>query len=184
MIKYVFDIFSKLGIKFAVCINWIDDICWKNLLMLVPSCCEVVVMVAKSGRYSFTIVMSYTEINKTVSQWLLTCTFHKLCAHTPEIIDLYRGVCDNELNLWDLLTNMHVCMYQGTCAITDSSDDVLHVRRQIATLTNGDVSLTELLTPPSVKYWSNFNLFSWGKLFPYCACFNTLRPNVGHICVS
>ena len=45
--------------------------------------------------------------NKAVSQWLLTfnlcvsvtwpltCAFHIPCTHTPEIIDMHRGVCDN-----------------------------------------------------------------------------------------
>ena len=49
--------------------------------------------------------MSYIEINKAVSQWLLTfnlcvsvtwpltCAFHIPCTHTPEIIDMHRGVC-------------------------------------------------------------------------------------------
>ena len=60
-----------------------------------------------SGRYGCTIVMSYIEINKAVSQWLLTfnlcvsvtwpltCAFHIPCTHTPEITDMHRGVCDN-----------------------------------------------------------------------------------------
>ena len=59
-----------------------------------------------NGRYGCTIVMSYIEINKAVSQWLLTfnlcvsvtwpltCAFHIICTHTPEIIDMHRGVCD------------------------------------------------------------------------------------------
>ena len=61
------------------------------------------------GRYGCnngrTIVMSYIEMNKAVSQWLLTfnlcvsvtwpltCAFHIPCTHTPEIIDMHRGVC-------------------------------------------------------------------------------------------
>ena len=60
-----------------------------------------------NGRYGYTIVMSYIEINKAVSQWLftfnlcvsvnwpLTCAFHIPCTHTPEIIDMHRGMCDN-----------------------------------------------------------------------------------------
>ena len=63
-----------------------------------------------NGRYGCTIVMSYIEINKAVSQWLLTfnlcisvtwpltCAFHIPCTHTPEIIDMNRGVWDNALN--------------------------------------------------------------------------------------
>ena len=61
---------------------------------------------SNNGRYGCTIVMSYTEINKAVSQWLLTfnlcvsvtwpltCAFHLSCTLTPEIIDMHRGVCD------------------------------------------------------------------------------------------
>ena len=61
-----------------------------------------------NGRYGCTIVMSYIKINKAVSQWLLTfnlcvsvtwpltCAFHIPCTHTPEIIDMHRGVCDNK----------------------------------------------------------------------------------------
>ena len=60
-----------------------------------------------NGRYGCTIVMSYIEINKAVSQWMLTfnlcvsvtwpltCAFHIPCTHTPEIIDMHRGMCDN-----------------------------------------------------------------------------------------
>ena len=60
-----------------------------------------------NGRHGCTIVMSYIEINKAVSQWLLTfnlcvsvtwpltCAFHIPCTHTPEIIDMHRGMCDN-----------------------------------------------------------------------------------------
>ena len=60
-----------------------------------------------NGRYGCTIVMSNIEINKAVSQWLLTfnlcvsvtwpltCAFHIPCTHTPEIIDMHRGMCDN-----------------------------------------------------------------------------------------
>ena len=59
-----------------------------------------------NGRYGCTIVMSHIEINKAVSQWLLTfnlcvsvtwpltCAFHIPCTHTPEIIDMHRGMCD------------------------------------------------------------------------------------------
>ena len=61
-----------------------------------------------NGRYGCTIVMSYIEINKVVSHWLLTfnlcvsvtrpltCAFHIPCMHTPEIIDMHRGVCDKD----------------------------------------------------------------------------------------
>ena len=65
-----------------------------------------------NGRYGCTIVMSYIEINKAVSQWLLTfnlcvsvtwpltCAFHISCTHTPEIIDMHRGMCDNFWSRW------------------------------------------------------------------------------------
>ena len=64
-----------------------------------------------NGSYGCTIVMSYIEINKAVSQWLLTfnlcvsvtwpltCAFHIPCTHTPEIIDMHRGVCDRNLKV-------------------------------------------------------------------------------------
>ena len=77
-----------------------------------------------NGRYGCTIVMSYIEINKAVSQWLLTfnlcvsvtwpltCAFHIPCTHTLEIIDMHRGVCDkvciiNRMNC--PLTKGHYC---------------------------------------------------------------------------
>ena len=65
-----------------------------------------------NGRYGCTIVMSHIEINKAVSQWLLTfnlcvsvtwpltCAFHIPCTHTPEIIDMHRGMCDNSWVNW------------------------------------------------------------------------------------
>ena len=68
--------------------------------------------------------MSYIEINKDLSQWLLTfnlcvsvtwpltCAFHIPCTHTPEIIDMHRGVCDNmertkqqRISTWSQLTH-------------------------------------------------------------------------------
>ena len=76
-----------------------------------------------NGRYGCTIVMSYIEINKAVSQWLLTfnlcvsvtwpltCAFHIPCTHTPEIIDMHRGMCDNEGNPPD--TPPYFYLHQG-----------------------------------------------------------------------
>ena len=82
-----------------------------------------------NGRYGCTIVMSYIEINKAVSQWLLTfnlcvsvtwpltCAFHIPCTHTPEIIDMHRGVCDNmSERLWCL-------RLQNT-----KNDDAIHLK--------------------------------------------------------
>ena len=105
--KYVSGFIWKLGINFAV------D--WRNLMK------QLVIVGAQllwggrygcnNGCYGCTIVMSYIEINKAVSQWLLTfnlcvvsvtwplsCAFHIPCIHTPEIIDMHRGVCDNCVN--------------------------------------------------------------------------------------
>ena len=78
-----------------------------------------------NGRYGCTIVISYIEINKAVSQWLLpfnlcvsvtwplTCAFHIPCAHTPEIIDMHRGVCDN---MWYTgLYIYYIDMHRGVC---------------------------------------------------------------------
>ena len=74
-----------------------------------------------NGSYGCTIVMSYIEINKAVSQWLLTfnlcisvtwpltCAFHIPCTHTPEIIDMHRGVCDKNTKTlkWMQCRNMY-----------------------------------------------------------------------------
>ena len=46
MMKYVSGFIWKLGINFAVCIKWIDETWWNNLLLLVSNCYEVVAMVA------------------------------------------------------------------------------------------------------------------------------------------
>ena len=83
-----------------------------------------------NGRYDCTIVMSYIEINNAVSQWLLTfnlcvsvtwpltCAFHIPCTHTPEIIDMHRGMCDNnDIQYFftdDIFTSrlIHICIYK------------------------------------------------------------------------
>ena len=82
-----------------------------------------------NGCYGCTIVMSYIEINKVVSQWLLTfnlcvsvnwpltCVFHIPCTHTPEIIDMHRGVCDNIQWIVDLGVVAAVAM--GNIAFLD-----------------------------------------------------------------
>ena len=46
VMKYVPGFIWKLGINFAVCIRWIDEIWWNNRLPLVPNCYDVVAMVA------------------------------------------------------------------------------------------------------------------------------------------
>ena len=73
--------------------------CWSHLLWSGHYGCN-------NGRYGCAIVMSYTEIKKAVSQWLLTvnlcisvtwpltCAFHIPCTHIPEIIDMHRCMCD------------------------------------------------------------------------------------------
>ena len=83
-----------------------------------------------NGRYGCTIVMSYIEINKAVSQWLLTfnlcvsvtwpltCAFHIPCTHTPEIIDMHRGMCDNDMKCFHrqvtlLYYTAQYCKYLG-----------------------------------------------------------------------
>ena len=117
VMKFVFGFIWKLGINFAVCIKWIDETWWNNRLLMVPNCYEVVAMVATMGA----IVMSYIEINKAVSQWLLTfnlcvsvtwpltCAFHIPCTHTPEIIDMHRGVCDKKYIQYDV--NLWCCIF-------------------------------------------------------------------------
>ena len=38
VMKYVYVFISKLGIKFAIYIKWIDETKWNNQLLLVPNC--------------------------------------------------------------------------------------------------------------------------------------------------
>ena len=120
---------SNMGINSAVCIKWIDETL-NNRLLSVPNCYEVVAMVATCGRYACAIVMSYTEMNKAVPQWRsnfnlcvsvtwpLTCAFHIPCKHTPEIIDMFRGVCDNRL---DYMLRMGIYMRLYTYTICNFS---------------------------------------------------------------
>ena len=78
--KYVSDFIWKLGINFAV------D--WRNLMKQSVTVGAQLLWGGRygcnNGRYGCTIVMSYIEINKAVSQWLLTfnlCVSHTLHAH-------------------------------------------------------------------------------------------------------
>ena len=103
--KYVSGFIWKLGINFAV-----YQVDWRNLMKQSVTAGAQLLWGGRygcnNGRYGCTIVMSYIEINKAVSQWLLTfnlcvsvtwpltCAFHIPCTHTPEIIDMHRGVCD------------------------------------------------------------------------------------------
>ena len=86
-----------------------------------------------NGRYGCTIVMSYIEINKAVSQWLLTfnlcvsvtwpltCAFHIPCTHTSEIIDMHRGMCDKCAKLTPHM-NMNVTRNRRLGANTNSHE--------------------------------------------------------------
>ena len=58
------------GMNFVACILWIDQSLWIQSLSLGPQCYEVVVVVAPNGRYGWTIVVPYINLNKAVSQWL------------------------------------------------------------------------------------------------------------------
>ena len=119
--KYVSGFIWKLGINFSVCIKWIDETWWNNRLLLVPNCYEVVAMVATMVAMVAPL-WCHTEINKAVSQWLLTfnlcvsvtwsltCAFHIPCTHTPEIIDMHRGVCDKCIKHIDLVKSWYVRM--------------------------------------------------------------------------
>ena len=67
----------------------------KQSVTVSAHCYEVVAMVATSDRYGCAIVMPFTEINRAVSQWLLTFylyvsvtwpltyAFHRTCEQTP-----------------------------------------------------------------------------------------------------
>ena len=128
--KYVSGFIWKLGNNLAV----FYQVDWWNLMkqsvtvgaQLLWSGCYGY----NNGHYRCTIVMSYIEINKAVSQWLLTfnlcisvtwpltCAFHIPCTHTPEIIDMHRGMCDNPWEgicvcpgFWVSISHM-VYMYQ------------------------------------------------------------------------
>ena len=69
-----------------------------------------------NGRYGCVIVMSYTEINKAVSQWLLTfnlcvsvtwpltCAFHIPCTHTLKSL-----ICTGACVINRLLTHLRAC---------------------------------------------------------------------------
>ena len=93
VMKYVSVVISKLAINSAVFTKSIN---------------EVVSMVAVSGCQGCTIVMSYTEMNKALTQclltlnlwisvtWPLTCVFYIPCMHTHEFV-MHRGVCDKNV---------------------------------------------------------------------------------------
>ena len=82
-----------------------------------------------NGGYGCTIVMSYIDMNKAVSQWLLTfnlcvsvtwtliCAFHIPCTHTPEIIDMHRGLCDNVPGSSFRITDSTWCQRTPLCHI-------------------------------------------------------------------
>ena len=109
-----------------------------------------------NGRYGCTIVMSYIEINKAASQWLLTfnlcvsvtwpltCAFHIPCTHTPEIIDMHRGVCDKvqkrpiQVKIYDFLF---------LCDLTLTDD----LEKQQSTSSMPLQSLS-IISQPSVKF--------------------------------
>ena len=95
-----------------------------------------------NGRYGSTIVMSYIEINKDVSQWLLTfnlcvsvtwpltCAFHITCTRTPEIIDMHRGVCDKLFNTLDVAakgginnTINHLCIVRTKIVVVNHAQE-------------------------------------------------------------
>ena len=101
-----------------------------------------------NGRYGCTIVMSYIEINKAVSQWLLTfnlcvsvtwpltCAFHIPCTHTPEIIDMHRGMCDKY-------------RLQTTCIMYCDLDQEWSVVPSAWTLP--DVAVSSLMQHPKIR---------------------------------
>ena len=95
---------------------------WRNTrLLMVPNCYEVVAMVATM------VAMVVPLWCKAVSQWLvnfnlcvsvtwpLTCAFHIPCTHTPEIIDMHRGVCDNNIT-WQAMIKTYKKVHEDTCS--------------------------------------------------------------------
>ena len=99
--------------------------CWCPIVMKWRYGCN-------NGRYGCTIVMSYIEINKAVSQWLLTvnlcvsvtwpltCAFHIPCTHTPEIIDMHRGMCDNRQKASDTALLSVIALTTFNCIVSAS----------------------------------------------------------------
>ena len=130
--KYVSVFMSKLGSNPAVCFRWIDKTWWNNRLLLVSNRYQVVAMVSKSGRCGCAIVMSYTEINKVVSQWLLTfnlcvsvtwhltCAFRIPCTHTHTWNHWYGlGYVIKDADRWPsaiflILTGSSVLLHQSS----------------------------------------------------------------------
>ena len=108
---------------------------WRNLMKQLVTVCAQLLWGGRygcnNGRYGCPIVMSYIEINKAVSQWLLTfnlcisltwpltCAFHIPCTHTPEIIDMHRGVCDKNISRLDIFAITYMILielkYHGDC---------------------------------------------------------------------
>ena len=84
--------------------NWFRSFKHVDWWNLIKQSVTVGAMVAISGPHGCAIVMSHTEINKVVTQWPLTfslclsvtrpliCAFHITYKHTPEIIDMHRGM--------------------------------------------------------------------------------------------
>ena len=63
--------------QWSLCLHHCDVIHWDK-----QSCVTMVVVLL-----TFNLCVYVT--------WPLTCAFHIPCTHTPEIIDMHRGVCDN-----------------------------------------------------------------------------------------
>ena len=115
--KYGSGFIWKLGINFAVCTRRLTKL-MKQSVIIGAQLLWGGRYGCNNGRYGCTIVMSYIEINKAVSQWLLTfnlcvsvtwlltCAFHIPCTHTPEIIDMHRGVCDKRVTSVHMLVNL------------------------------------------------------------------------------
>ena len=157
---------SKLGINFVVCIMWIDESGWNNLLLSVPNCHEVTTMVATSGHYGCTIVMSYTEINKAVSQWPLT---FKLCISVTW-----------PLTHWGRAT--HICVSKLTII---GSDNGLTPARRILLIGTLGRNFNEILIEIHTISFKEMHLkMSSGKCRPFCLGLNVLSCAVHIPCVA
>ena len=125
-----------------------------------------------NGRYGCAIVMSYTEINKAVSQWLLTfnlcvsvtwpltCAFHIPWTHTPRNIDMHRGVCDHFC--WYRISYIYIgCRYLKYILIR------AHVNLRIAKFNNHRADLLQIkficfaLSCKHASYESQYRGYRW-----------------------
>ena len=125
--------------------------CWCPIIMrwsLWLHHCDVINKAASQWLLTFNLCISVT--------WPLTCAFHIPCTHTPEIIDMHRGVCDN-VQIWAYL--WLILLWQSWIWVTVGSGNGLSpICHRAFTWINDDILLTGSLQS-SVKFLSKGNNF-------------------------